>query len=401
MVSTPKLRRRHLAAAAASFAITRGAQAQPPDVIIGAPNCLTGGLGEAGQQVVKGLELLAEQVNAAGGIKSLGGARLKIIPADTSTDNPAQAASVTRRLIAENHCSALVGSHASTMTLSSQIEAERGRVPILTTSYADQIVERGFKYTFKIPPQSASFGLANIDYTRKIFADAGRKLQRVAVFYGSDAGNGANGRAEVAQVKKAGLDLVASGSVPTGMSDPTPVVGPVLATKPDLLMANLVTPDMVMVIHALRAVGARLPIMTSGSGISVKSIPQNLGDQADGFMGTVVWNDDLKVPGAAAFLKAFLKANPKQTFAPQEAGEGYATGQIIAAALEKAATTDPRKLRDAIAAIRVQTILPGGPVEFAPNGLSRHGIPLMVQWQKGELHTIWPKAYQTARPIVG
>jgi len=402
MTRSLNLSRRTASAGLTLFAIGgRSAWAQASEILIGAPNSLTGGLGESGRQVVAGLQLAVDDINAAGGIKSLGGAKLRVIAADTSSDSPSQAASVTRRLITENRCSVLVGSHASTMTLSSQIEAERGSVPIITTSYADQIVQRGYKFTFKIPAQSATFGKANIEYTQKIFADAGKSLRRIAVFHGSDAGNAANGRAEIEEVKRAGLDLVASGTVPSGMTDPTPVLGPVLATRPDMLMANLFTPDMVMVIHALRAVGLKIPVLTSGSGISVKSIPESLGDDADGFMGTIAWSGDLPVAGTDVFVAKFLKAFPDQKFAPQEAGEGYAIGQLIGAAIEAAGSPDPVKVRDALAAIKVQTILPGGPVEFDTFGLSRHAVPIMVQWQKGRLRTIWPKEYQTTSPIIG
>jgi hypothetical protein len=58
------------------------------------------------------------------------------------------------------------------MALSNQIEAERGGVPILTTSNADQIAQRGHHFRFKIPAQSAMFGYANVEYAEKIFADA-------------------------------------------------------------------------------------------------------------------------------------------------------------------------------------------------------------------------------------
>lgn len=396
------LGRRAAAVGLAALAAVPGTgRAQPAEIVVGAPNSLTGGLGEAGRQVVNGLQLAVADLNAAGGIKALHGAKLRVIAADTSSDNPAQAASVTRRLIAENRCSVLVGSHASTMTLSSQIEAERAGVPILTTSYADQIVQRGYHFTFKIPAQSATFGQANIEYTQKLFAAAGRSLRRIAVFYGSDAGNGANGRAEVDEVKRAGLDLVASGSVPSGMTDPTAVLGPVLATKPDLLMANLFTPDMVLVIHALRAVKVTIPVLTSGSGISVKSIPESLGTEADRFMGTIAWSGDLPIPGVAEFVAKWLKAYPDQSFAAQEAGEGYAIGQIIGQAIEQAGSADPARVRDAIAQIKADTILPGGPVEFDDTGLSRHAVPIMVQWQGGKLRTIWPKEYQTTAPILG
>jgi branched-chain amino acid transport system substrate-binding protein len=325
---------------------------------------------------------------------------LRVIPADTSSDNPAQAASVTRRLITESGAVVLVGSHGSTMTLSAQIEAERAGVPILTTSYADQIVQRGYRFTFKLPGQAGSFARANIDYLRVIYAEAGRKLQRVAVFYGSDAGNSAGGKAALDYLKTTSLEIVAGGAVPANLTDPTPVVGPVLASKPDLLIANLFTPDLLLVIHALRAIGVAVPVLTSGSGVSVRSVPQALGAEANGFMGTIAWADDLPIAGVADFKAAFLAAYPGQTFAPQEAGEGYAIGQIIAAALEQAASTDPARIRDALAQISVPTIMPGGPVEFDANGLNKHAVPILVEWEDGVLRSVWPKDYQVAKPLL-
>ena len=395
-----KIGRRAGAVGLAALAAT-AARAEAPEIVIGAPNSLTGGLGESGRHVVNGLRIAAEDINAAGGIRALGGAKLRVIGADTSSDSPSQAASVTRRLITENHAVVLVGSHASTMTLSSQIEAERAGVPIITTSYADQIVQRGYMFTFKIPAQSTAFGRANMEYLLKVYADAGRPLRRIAVFHGSDAGNAANGKANIEEAKKAGLEVVASGGVPSGMTDPTPVLGPVLATRPDLVMANLFTPDMVLVIHAMRAVKLTIPVMTSGSGVSVKSIPEGLGADADGFMGTLAWTGDLPVAGVAAFVTKFIKAYPDQPFAPQEAGEGYAIGQLIGLALEKAASGDPHRIRDALATISAPTIMPGGPIMFDETGLNRNAIPIMVQWQGGTLRTIWPKDYQTAKPILG
>jgi len=396
-------RRALLAATAATLAI-RARAADPPSaakpLVIGAPNSLTGGLGESGRQVVNGLTLAIEHVNAQGGIKSLGGTPLRVSPADTSSDNPQQAASVTRRLITEDHAVALVGAHTSTMTLAAQIEAERAAVPLVTTSYADQIVQRGYKYTFKLPPQASSFAHANIDYLQHLFADAARPLRRIAVFYGTDAANTSAGRATIELLKAAGLELSTSGVVPSPMTDPTPVVAPVLASKPDLLIAHLFTPDMILVIHALRSLGQTLPILTSGSGVTLRSVPEGLGQQADGFMGTVAWNSDLPVPGVAEFGDAYRARYPGQLFAPQEAGEGYAAGQIIAAAIEAAAKPDPTAIRDALASIAVPTIMPGGPVSFAPDGLSKVAEPILVEWQGGTLRSIWPKRYQVAPPLL-
>ena len=110
--------------------IGRGAEAE---IVVGAPNSLTGGFAENGQRGDWGCLIAIDQINREGGIKALGGARLKAIVADTSTENPTQAASVTRRMLDQDGAVALYGSTASAMTLASQVEAEKARVPLLTS----------------------------------------------------------------------------------------------------------------------------------------------------------------------------------------------------------------------------------------------------------------------------
>src|SRR5271169_3063368 len=108
-------RRDSLAAlmAAASMLGAGAGRADEPEIVIGAPNSLTGGLGENGQRAVWRFLIAIEQINREGGIKSLGGAKLKPIVADTTTENPTQGASVTRRIIDQDQAVALFGATAS------------------------------------------------------------------------------------------------------------------------------------------------------------------------------------------------------------------------------------------------------------------------------------------------
>jgi hypothetical protein len=89
---------------------------------------------------------------------------------------------------------------------------------------------------------------------------------------------------------------------------------------------------------------------------------------------------------------------PKEPYAPQEAGEGYAIGLLIRDALEKAGVTDSKKLRDTFASIDSPSILPGNAIRFAANGQNSAIVPILAGWKGGELHTMWPKEYQTVTP---
>jgi branched-chain amino acid transport system substrate-binding protein len=375
------------------------AVAQSADIVIGAPNAMSGGYGEGGRQVVAGLQIAVDQINKEGGIKALGGARLKLVSADTSSDNPAQAATVTRRLITQDKAAVLVGAHVSTMTLSAQIESERAEVPIITTSYADSIVEKGYKYTFKVAPQSTALSVAGFDYIIGLYKELkNAPVKKVAIFYGSDANSQALGRGYLATAKERNIEVVASAALASGISDPTPVIGPVLAGKPEVIYLNLYTDDTILVSRALRNLGVTAPIIGSGSGISVKTIPEALGKASNNIMGTIAWNGDIPIKGVTEFAALYKAALPNEPLVPQEAGEGYAIGLLIHDAIEKAKSTDPKAIRDAIASLDVQSILPGERVKFAANGLNIGIVPILVGWKDGQLKTLWPKKYQTAVP---
>jgi branched-chain amino acid transport system substrate-binding protein len=392
-----------LAAAGAVAVAASGTavHAQPKEIVVGAPNPLTGGGGESGRYVVDGLTMAIDEINKAGGIKALGGAKLRVIPADTSSENPQQAASVTRRLITQDGAAVLVGSHLSTMTLTSQIEAERASVPIITTSFADQIVERGYKYTFKIPPQISVFASTTIDYLGDVFKDIGHPpLKRIAIFTGSDAASVFIGNFWRDIAKQRGLDVVATGSFPSGMTDATSVISPILQAKPDALFTTGFPDDIILIVRGLRALNINIPVVGSGSPITGKSIPQALGPAADGVMGTVVWNGDLPLPGVAEFRAKYLAAHPNETFVTQEVGQGYAIGILIGQALEQTKDGSAQQIRDALAKISVPTFLPGGVISFDERGQNKNIVPILVQWHDGALHTIWPKQYQTEKPIV-
>src|SRR5262245_64228624 len=113
-----------LMAGAAAVALPGVGRSQQGDIVIGAPNSLTGGLGELGTRTVWGLQIAVDQINRDGGIKSLGGAKIKLVPADTSSENPTQAASLTRRMIDQEGAIIIAGATASAMTLAARRSGE-------------------------------------------------------------------------------------------------------------------------------------------------------------------------------------------------------------------------------------------------------------------------------------
>src|SRR5215475_13683492 len=116
MTSTPT-RRRALGGIAALVTgpyIVRSGLAQGTEINVGVIQPLTGANAQFGVNCRDGIELAADAINAAGGIKALGGAKVNLVVADASS-SPASAAAVAKRLISENDLTAVLGAFVSSL----------------------------------------------------------------------------------------------------------------------------------------------------------------------------------------------------------------------------------------------------------------------------------------------
>jgi len=392
-----------LMASAAAVALPGIIRAEEEEIVIGAPNSLTGGLGEVGTRATWGLQIATDQINREGGIKSLGGAKLKLIIADTSSENPTQAASVTRRLIDQDKAIVLAGASASAMTLAAQVESEKSQIPLVTNSYADGIVNRGYKYTFKITPQGGAVWNWSMSSGYEMWkAWKGSPPKSALIFMSNDAVGLVVQKQLPEHAKTLNLDVPFSQSFQMGLSDPSVAVAPVLRYKPEMIFLGGFTNDIILIIKALRGVGVTAPIFGAGPA-GTDSVGQGLGAAGDKFFAPMAWNWDLKVPGNKEFVEAYKAAYPNQPYPPanEQLGQGYVVGQIIRQALEKTASRDPQKIRDTLASAEyINLPYPATKVKFGENGLNVFNQEVLTEWMRGEIRTVWPKDVQTVAPLL-
>src|SRR6516164_1147570 len=134
---------------AAPAAVPTTAVAQTKDVKVALVVPLSGPWARQGYLERLGAEMAIDDINAAGGIKSMGGAKITLVVADTG-DNPEKAKNAAQRLVAqEPELVGGVGAWLSSFTLAVTEVTERAELPWLTLSYSDQITNRGFHYVFQ------------------------------------------------------------------------------------------------------------------------------------------------------------------------------------------------------------------------------------------------------------
>src|SRR5476649_436755 len=142
----------------------RGWAADP--VNIGGLYPVTGSMAQIGQGCAAAAKLAVEMVNDAGGIKSLGGAKLNLILSDVQSDTTVTRTE-TDRLISGNKLSAVHGCFASALTLIASEVAERAKVPIITGSSSDML-NKGRNYTFTPFARASQFAKAQLQMAKLV-----------------------------------------------------------------------------------------------------------------------------------------------------------------------------------------------------------------------------------------
>jgi branched-chain amino acid transport system substrate-binding protein len=226
---------------------TPAAAQQVKEVKVGQVLPLSGGAASQGMQIRVGAEIAAAEINAEGGIKALGGAKIKLVFGD-SKSTPDGGMAEAERLIVREKVPVLQGAFQSGVTFPSTQVAEQYQTPWLVNVAAkDEItVGRGFKYVFR-DFKTMRMDVEEVVNAMKHLAEvAGTKPKTIAILCESTDWGRATAVAAKEMLPKAGYEVVMEESYPPGQADFTPQILKIKAAKPDMLHVCLYTPDHIL-----------------------------------------------------------------------------------------------------------------------------------------------------------
>ena len=384
-----------LGAAGLASTFPLAVQAQPKSVNVGVILPLSGGNAQFGINSRQGIELVADEINASGGLKGLGGAKINLIVAD-STSAPANAATVAQRMIGENDCCAIVGAFASSLTLAISEVTERRRVPLLTMSYSDQLTGRGFKNVFQVTSKGSVIGKAQFNYATELSGGVG-KVNKVAIMYEDTAFGTSTASGLRSAAKAAGVEIVMDEAYPLGITDVTPLINKLRASNAQIVFPVSYLNDSLLIVRGLRQQRINIPIVGGSAGYVIPDFAEALGDYSEGVLSICSANYDLDSATAERYRKRF------KSFMVHEALEHAVAIDVLAQSINAAKSA---KSEDITLALRSKTFTEGwaksmtnGQVKFDETGLNVFADPVMVQWQKRELVTVWPSKYAKGKLI--
>jgi branched-chain amino acid transport system substrate-binding protein len=368
----------------AAFGIMRKSAAAEA-VTIGGLYPVTGSFAQIGQGCVNAAKLAVQMINDGGGIKALGGAKLNLITSDVQSDTTVTRTE-TDRLINSYKPSAIHGCFASALTLIASEVAERAKVPLLTGSSSDQL-NKGRSYTFTPFSRASQFALAQLQMS-KLVSDK----PRVAVVFENTAFGTSTSNGLREQAPGEGVEIVLFEPYSAGLTDASPLINKVKASGANMLFPVSYLNDLILIIRAIKQVDLKIAINGGSGGFVIPDFYKNVGNLAEGLLGVAHWNHDIDA-NAQTVNTAYQKQYGEFLF--EYAGGLVAQTFMIADALERAASTDPQKVRDAIASLDVSqgyaAMCPGGRVKFGPDGKNVYAHPVGVQWQHGDLASVFPK----------
>lgn len=142
-------------------------------------------LGLIGQQA---RDMAVEEINAAGGIKSMGGAQLKMIYADSKGDS-AEGVTQIEKLITQDGVQLITGCYQSGVCMATSEVTERYGIPyFVPVPSDDQITDRGFKYLFRLAEKTSWRNRDQVAFIQDMAEKTGTDIKTWAIVYESSSG---------------------------------------------------------------------------------------------------------------------------------------------------------------------------------------------------------------------
>ena len=371
-------------------------RAQGAAVKIGVLHPVSGALSYSGQQGRLGATMAIDDINAAGGIKALGGAKIDPMLGDAQSTPDGGNAEVEKMNSAG--VSAVVGGYASAICLAASQTAARYDLPyVVDVGVVDSIVTRGLKNTFRFGPGFGVIAKTALDNLVAINDQAGKPAKTVMIVHEDSAFGAGLAKLLNAQLPDRGFQVLETIPHPTPTREFESVVLKIKAQNPDLVIPANYYNEYVLLARTMQQQRVRpkgIYSVLGGAASSYKFVKE-FPDAAQYIMDCNHWFD----PKNAKALALKKRVEDKGQFYTYEVYMNYSCVLLLADALERASSADRAKITDALASSTFSGhLMPYGPTKFV-NGQNQGAAPVNTQVQGNDIQVILPSQFASAKAV--
>jgi branched-chain amino acid transport system substrate-binding protein len=385
-------------AVVAAGALPALGRTQAKEVKLGYILPVTGPLAFEAQLALNGLQLAVDEVNAAGGIKSLGGARLVLLPGDTQQKVELGNSEAARLM--DQGVSALIGPFSSLVAYSVRQLTEKNKTPfLLLAAVADNLTEGGLRYVFRVQPNGKAMATVTMNNIVEMAKASNVPVKRVAVMHEDGNFGTTMGNHVEAFGGKLGYSLVQR--IPYSIKSPdfTAELSKVKASRPDLLVISGYYGDSKVIAEtaAKLRIGVHALVGLANAAYSNPKFIADNRELTDQLFDGNYWHNPQSPRAKAVFAAYEKRFNSTLT---SHGVQAYAVIGVLRDALERAGSADREKLRDALAKTNLADhILPQDAIKFDETGENVNATPALLQVQNGKPVVVGPARFAEAKPV--
>jgi branched-chain amino acid transport system substrate-binding protein len=337
---------------------------------VGVIQPLTGSVAYNGTTDVNGSKLALDEINAKGGVL---GKKMELVIEDGQC-RPANSVSAAEKLIQRDKVVAISGAFCSSSTLAVMSVAANYKLPLITgVSSSAELTEKGNPWFFRATETDALLAKA----FSKILYDQ-LKLRKIA-YVGVNDDFGRGGVAEFEkQMTALGATTVMKEYFEHGTSDFYTLLTKLRSSGADGVFVAAETQDGSIFVKQKAELGLTNKVFGVGSW-ATPDFMKLTGDASEGIYAAVPYASTMTTPKNKAFVAAYTDRYHE---APGKySAAGYNAISILAEAISRAGSTDPEKLRDALAKTDYEG--PNGHFQFDSKGQANGFSVVLVQLLKG------------------
>ena len=385
------------------------AAASVPDIKIGVAFPLSGAASHNGTHEVQSIKAAIGWVNDNGGIKSLGGAKLTAVVADTGSSVEG-AASTMARVCKDPDIFMTMGCYLSSMTLAATEVTERLGIPHFSCSWQDPLHQRGFKWGFYLEPPASRIGGLGGANLLKILKEVGMEPKTVFALSETNPGAMMTNKACVKYFVDHGVKLVGEERFTGGtLSDATPIVLKIKNSNPDLVVFDIGARNEIQVfLMKCKEMGIKSVLASAGAEI-MESTLRPMSDLLDGVLGTgpIFYNKLMPQEWIKRTLDQVRKEYQEEAWMGQNLARGWQSIPVVAELLERTGSRDRNVFREAARKLDIHDVpatrgFSGQGIAFDENNriAEKYQNFLIMQWQKGTVYPVSPANLAYAKPIL-
>ena len=391
-----------LAAIALVFSSPAWAKVEGDTITFGAAVSFTGKYSTNGKHTKNGYDLAVKRINEKGGVK-VGGKSYKIAVKyydDEST--PARAGQLADRLIKQDGIKFILGPYGSGPTKCMAPITEKYKIPMVEGNGASRsLFNKGYKYLFAVLSTSEQYLAESINLLGEQFKAAGKdpKTAKVAIAVENDPFSMDIRAGVLDDAKRWGMKVVIDDKLPKELTDMTATLTKVKALRPDALIVSGHSKGAALAVRQTAQMKVDVPMLAITHCEAADVVGKFGGDSnftlcATQWAPTMTYKDDY-FGFAGDYAEDFKTAYGYVP--PYQAAESTAAVLVYVDALQRAGSFDTEKVRDALAATKLQTFY--GWVDFDDTGKNIAKPMVLRQIQKGKFVPVAPSKFAAGEVI--